>query len=132
MKIGIILTISIMMLTCNHTMKSKGGNYINATEEFDSADYSSYLDDYAYTMNVDNVYDAESAVKVAGKVWEEVYGYDEDIHEYQPYNVSYDSINGIWLVYGTFYNENYTVLGGEPYILIDQNAQRVLAVWHTE
>lgn len=97
------------------------------------------LEDFAYELHrfppdaqidalIENhpVRTSEDALKIAEKVWFELFGEDTIISE-RPYIVSFDKKNGVWLVSGTL---NGYEMGGVANILIRKSDSAVLAVWH--
>ncbi len=97
------------------------------------------LEDFAYEMEYfssDAQIDAlienhpvrmgEDAMKIAERVWLEIFGEDTIISE-RPYIVSFDKKNGVWLVSGTLRDG---LMGGAAHILIRKSDSTVLAAWH--
>ena len=122
--VGIILVIAggvgIMLFNASETSKVR---------EFDLAKYQWALDIFPSDKNVGEVQDKNIAIEKAKVLWIEKYG----IINGKPYdptrglkvNVSYNTENQCWHIYGTLPPD---VDGGVPHALIQKDG-KVLAVW---
>ncbi len=127
MKKRIVLIIIIIILIGAGTvlgviLHNKSTNIIG---EFKLSDYQYFLDNFSSDTRVEEIDNDEEAKAQAEKIWIEHFG--REVKREKPYNVSYDSENNVWMVYGSL--PRYYSAGGEAYILI-QSDGRVLAIWH--
>lgn len=102
--------------------------------EFSLEECSFYLWDEPADYGFGEIASAKEARAAAEAVWVQVYG--EDAACCKPYSVYYDGENTAWLVHGNhdllaFYYGIYVRLGGEPYVILNQEDGQVLAAWHT-
>ena len=110
--------IVVAILVINHWYKVKVG-------EFSLRDYQTYIEQFPSDIIVGAVETENEAITIAEDIWTDVYG--KNVQFKKPYKVFYDADSEVWLVQGSlpFYQN-----GGVPYILIEKESGRVLAVWH--
>lgn len=73
--------------------------------------------------------DEETAIKIAEAVFLPIYG--DTINENKPFKASYYSEYGVWLVEGIVKQPLFgTKIGGVPYIIIQKNDGKIIAIWH--
>ena len=76
-------------------------------------------------MELGPVLDEETAIVLAEEQWLKIYG--EHVLDLKPYQVLYDAENEVWLVKGVLPKSQ---IGGVPYLLIQKEDGKVLAIWH--
>lgn len=95
-------------------------------ENFRLYGYQYYIDKFPSDHVLSGVDNVEDVQKNAEILWTEIYG--EGIKKKKPYQVFWDAENGVWLVQGTL----HATQGGVPYMLIEKQTGKVLAIWHTK
>lgn len=108
---------------------------INRILPFQLESYSQYIEKYPSDAVVGKTDSAEDAEKNAKLVWQQIFG--EAAIDDLNYTVCYDEVNRVWLIYGhrTLFSFRHGVvlqIGGVPFIIINQEDGKVLAVWHTK
>ena len=99
----------------------------NVVGEFKLSDFQNDINRHSLDKMVEKINNAEEAKVQAEKLWIENFG--RFVKREKPYNVSYDSANKVWLVYGSLPGKLGEYFGGVAYILI-QTDGKVLAIWH--
>lgn len=94
-------------------------------ENFDFSEYEWVIAQSPSDIVLGPIDNATEAKKKALAIWIEIYG--EKVNNKKPFIVSFDEQHGIWMVRGSL-PPNY--LGGVPYILIQKESGKVLAIWH--
>lgn len=123
---AIILSISIYLIFIIGG-GSKNNEKLNDFQAGNLMDYNNYLN-----LNKDNpaityVPDAKTARELAEVILYPIFG--ESINKRKPFIVEFDDKNQVWIVKGQL-PQNYD--GGVPYIIIQKNDGKILAVWHTK
>lgn len=89
------------------------------------ADYSEFIEDFPSERVLGPVASVAEARTQALNVWEEIYGNSNQWKRH--IEVFFDDENQVWLVRGKFIGYG---VGGVPYIIIQKEDGKVLAVWH--
>ena len=92
---------------------------------FSLTEYQNYIEKFPSSQTVEPVGTAEEAVAVAQEIWGNAYG--KDILFLKSYKVFFDAENKVWLVMEDL---PMYMSGGVPYILIEKETGKILAVWH--
>ena len=103
--------------------------------EFCLDEYSFFLGNPSSDYAFGEINSSKDARDAAEEVWITTYG--KDLANCKPYSVFYDETNTVWLIHGNndllaYYFGIYTRLGGDPYVIINQEDGQVLSVWHTK
>ncbi len=121
--VGMITVIFVLVVT----LLNFGLSNYDQFEEFSVLEYQTFIKEFPSDKIIGEIPDAKTVKTRAEKIWNEIYG--EDVKNSRPYKVYFDPRNEIWLVTGTL--PKYMV-GGVPYILIQKDDGKVLAIWHTK
>lgn len=120
----LLITLSLVLLA--------GGIFIVITQRtsrkigaFKLIDYQYYIENFASEENVGSIANSKDAIRKAEAIWIKLYG--DSIKKEKPYQLFYDSENGVWLIRGTLKSNKK---GGVASILIEGSTGNVLAVWH--
>lgn len=129
--IALCLIVSFSLAGCGTSRYEKEINskYEKEIGEFKLEDYRHLLEQFPREEVIGEIRDIDMLVEETEKIWSRIY--DCDLEEHQPYKISYDSENKVYLVEGSFKEPTLgTTFGGVPYMLVEQETGKVLAVWH--
>ncbi|MBQ8396299.1 MAG: hypothetical protein IJX54_04845 [Oscillospiraceae bacterium] len=102
-------------------------------EPFNLSDFEDEIEEYAYSENLGEIPDAETAKEKAEELWISLYGEWRDIEGEKPFKVFFDEENEVWYVKGALKQPLIpifgTVKGGTGGLIVTTDGE-VLAVWH--
>ncbi len=117
------------------TTRIKQGDYQKNIDMSSESDwFRSKIEELNNTLPSEYLTDAKAAAERAETVWFDIYG-EEEIKKQQPYRVSFDEQNSIWVVEGTlrlwpFPAWLIPMAGGTAYIVMQQEDGKILAYGH--
>lgn len=117
--IGLIGVITAMLLF--NANGPKVGNFL-------LDEYQQYMIEFSSDKILGKVPTAKEAQKEAEQIWIEKYGKNIP-NAKKPYKVFFDQSNNVWLVTGSLHKNT---VGGIPYVLIQKEDGKVLAIWHSK
>jgi len=77
--------------------------------------------------------DEKAAREAAEEIWSEKYPDDTNVLDPEKHTVIFDETKQVWLVVGKIkeFPKGTYYLGGLPFIIIEKESGKVLAIWHT-
>jgi len=118
----IVVGVLIILIGNNPRDNEKDSLVINT---FEASEYEDYIKSFPSEEILGSISDEKDLLEKVEVILIENYG--ERIKNEKPYRVSYDKVNGIWLVQGTLHPNE---MGGVANILVEGNTGKVLAMWH--